>query len=62
MTGAALKKDRQKLGLTQAGLARRIGVHEVTIAKWETNAVKIPKPIALLIELLVEKEKTENRG
>jgi transcriptional regulator with XRE-family HTH domain len=62
MTGAALKNRRLKLGLTQVELAKRIGTHAVTIAKWETEAVKIPKPIALLIELLVEKEAAKKRG
>jgi putative transcriptional regulator len=34
---ATLKRLRQRRGLTQAELARRIGVHRVTIATWETG-------------------------
>jgi transcriptional regulator with XRE-family HTH domain len=53
-----MKRKRLALGLTQEALAKRIGVHRITIAKWEAGTVPIPKPIGLLMELLTK----ENRG
>ena len=35
--GAVLKKVREKRGLTQAALAEKVGVHQVTIARLETG-------------------------
>jgi transcriptional regulator with XRE-family HTH domain len=67
VTGRALRRRRKALGLTQAALADKIGVHRITIAKWEANTIAIPKPIALLIELLAKDKKqagesSQNRG
>jgi transcriptional regulator with XRE-family HTH domain len=59
MTGAAFKKQRRALGLIQAKLAKRIGVHRITISKWEAGMVPVPPPIALLMRLLVEKEEAK---
>jgi DNA-binding transcriptional regulator YiaG len=62
MTATALKQRRKALGLTQSALAAKIGVHEITVAKWETGAVPIPKPIALLMQLLTKTEGERKRG
>jgi transcriptional regulator with XRE-family HTH domain len=62
MRGNSLKRKRKALGLTQRTLAERIGVHRITIAKWETGVEPIPKSIALLIDLLVKTEGKQNRG
>ncbi len=35
--GAVLKKAREKRSLTQAALAKKVGVHQVTIARLETG-------------------------
>ncbi len=35
--GAVLKKARQRRKLTQAALAKKVGVHQVTIARLETG-------------------------
>ncbi len=47
-----MKRIRQALGLTQREFAIRLGVHEITIAKWETGAQGIRGPAAKLIALL----------
>jgi DNA-binding transcriptional regulator YiaG len=60
MTGAALKRHRGRLGLTQVQLAERLEVHEITVVRWETGTVKIPKVVAMAIELLVRKEGTKH--
>jgi transcriptional regulator with XRE-family HTH domain len=56
-----MKRKRQALGLTQLALAERIGVHRITIAKWEAGTVRIPKSIKLLMELLVKTEGTKQK-
>ena len=56
MTGAALKRQRQRLGLTQVELAKRLEVHEITLVRWEMDRVKIPKIAAMAVALLVMKE------
>jgi len=49
MTGNELKLWRKRWGITQVDLARRLGTYQVTIARWETGARKIPflLPLAL---------------
>jgi transcriptional regulator with XRE-family HTH domain len=56
VTAQTMKRKRRQLGLTQLALAERVGVHRVTIAKWENGTEPIPKWMALLLELLVKTE------
>ena len=37
VTGAVIKKLRQKDNMTQAQLADRLGVSDKTVSKWETG-------------------------
>lgn len=43
MTGHELKEARGRLGITQDELAQRLGVHRVTVGRWETGARLIPR-------------------
>ena len=43
MIGLEIKKLREALGLTQAQLAQLIGVHHLTVWKWE-NGQSVPTP------------------
>jgi len=52
MTGEEFRRHRRRLGFTQVGLAQRIGVHEITISRWERDVVVIPNPVAQLVQLL----------
>jgi DNA-binding transcriptional regulator YiaG len=54
VTGAQVKRVREALGLTQHEFAKRLGVHAVTVAKWETDAQGMRGPAARLITLLGE--------
>jgi DNA-binding transcriptional regulator YiaG len=45
-----LKRLRDQLDLTQTALATELGVHPMTISKWETGARKIPEPVAKLVQ------------
>jgi len=42
--GARLKREREKLGLSQAELARQLSVSANTIARWERGELKIEHP------------------
>ena len=44
MKAEEIKALRLRLGLTQAELGTEIGVHQVTVARWETGG-KSPLPI-----------------
>lgn len=49
MTGTELKEIRERAGLLQPEFAERLGVHAVTLSRFERNR----KPIPLTVELAV---------
>jgi transcriptional regulator with XRE-family HTH domain len=49
MNRRAFKRRRTELGYTQAALAKQLGVHPMTVSKWETGAQPIPEPVARLL-------------
>ena len=52
MTGKEVQRLRTRLGLKQTELAAQLGVHPITISKWETGVHVIPEPAAKLLRLL----------
>lgn len=50
--GLLVFDKRAKLGLTQAQLAAVLGVHAVTISKWERGVLAVPVSIALALDAL----------
>lgn len=59
MTPAAIKAARQRLGLSQRGLAEtlRLGTNgERTVRRWEAGDVPVTGPASVAIELLVAKD------
>ena len=48
------RRIREALGRTQEAMAETLGVHRVTIAKWESGERGIPEPVARLISRLQE--------
>lgn len=56
-----LRRIREELGLTQEELAQEIGVHRVTIAKWEAGDRGISEPIARLVEKIRAEHKRRKR-
>ncbi|MGI8882838.1 MAG: helix-turn-helix domain-containing protein [Pyrinomonadaceae bacterium] len=59
MNNDELKKRRERLGLTQAALAEKIGVVPNTVSRYETGSLEIPIHLDLVLEAL-EKRQIEN--
>ena len=57
MTPDAYKAHREKLGLTQSGLASLLGVSRKTVNARETGAVRITKEAELAIGALVSRDR-----
>lgn len=49
MKGKELKAIRRRLGLSQAALAREIGVHANTVARWERDEIGMRESTERLI-------------
>ena len=49
MTAEQFKAERQSLGLSQAAMAKRLGVSLQAVYYYETGRRKVPQPVALLI-------------
>lgn len=62
MTGKAFKAKRMQLKLTQAQLAKRIGVSTTALARWEREERRISEPVARLLTLLVELDHSPKGG
>jgi len=56
MTPAEIRRIRKRFKLTQRQFAERLGVHYVTVRKWEAGMQAIRNTHATLIQLVVEKE------
>lgn len=52
MTPADLKAWRAEQGLTQPALAALLGIHEVTLSRWERGERDIPPYLHLALEAL----------
>ena len=52
LTGSNVRAFRDRAALTQARLARLVGVQPNSVARWERNEVRVPEPTARLIRLL----------
>jgi repressor LexA len=60
-----LKEVRARLGLTQKQLATELGVHRLSVIRWEAGIHKIPPMLELAIKQLERehhKARDETRG
>ena len=57
LAAADVKKIRAKLKLTTAQLAEQIGVHVVTVRKWEAGLQRVGAAHAKLLRLMVTMQK-----
>lgn len=46
------------MGYSQKDLAKALGVHAVTVARWEANMREIPAFLPLALETIERKQKT----
>jgi DNA-binding transcriptional regulator YiaG len=53
MQGSEVQRLRKRLNLTQTQFAKLLGVHRVTLTRWETGAIKVQAPMAKLIRMIV---------
>lgn len=61
MTAREVKRIRRRLGLSQAALAKRMGVHWMTPSRWERGTVKITKPVEIALRALLDAELRSGR-
>jgi transcriptional regulator with XRE-family HTH domain len=61
VTPKELQHIRAELGLTQGQLAEEVGVHRVSVTRWETGERAIPEPTARLIEKIRSEKKHRKR-
>ena len=61
MNGNELKEWRRNQNLTQGALADLLGVHRVTIAKWEAGDRGIPPFLPLALEALENRIEEETK-
>lgn len=47
-----MKRRREALGLTQAQLARELGLDSITVSRYERGVHPIPKTVELAFELV----------
>jgi transcriptional regulator with XRE-family HTH domain len=61
MTAEQLKRARKALDLEQTQLARKLGVHPMTVSKWERGISPIPKATGELVRLWAAAKRTASR-
>ncbi len=61
MDGNQLNGIRERLGWTQAKLAKEVGVTVTTLARWERDEVPISEPAARLVRRILAEQKAKRR-
>ena len=54
MTAAQLARTRKRLDWSQERLAWALGVHKMTVSKWERGLLPVPRMAALAIRCLAD--------
>ena len=54
MTPNAVRRLRQKLGLTQSKFAALLGIHKITVAKWEAGMKGMSATTERLLRVIAE--------
>jgi DNA-binding XRE family transcriptional regulator len=62
MSGSEFRAIREALGLSQEGLAEKIGLNRVTIIRHETGEYPIYRTVAVLMRLLDKYERPKARA
>jgi DNA-binding transcriptional regulator YiaG len=58
---AELRRLREELKLTQVEFAHELGVHPMTVSKWESGARGIPEPVARLAQRMRAERRAKTR-
>lgn len=53
MTPTEFADFRRKLGITQSQLARELGIHYMTVSKYERGLLEVPRVVELALETLL---------
>lgn len=54
MTARQLQRLRERLGWSQERLAEALGVHPMTVSRWERGALPVPPMAAIAVRCLAE--------
>jgi DNA-binding transcriptional regulator YiaG len=57
MTKEEARKIRESLGLTQIDFAKLLGVHNVTVNRWESGYIRIPEATARYLRLAANQKR-----
>lgn len=55
MTPDALRQALAALGLSQTAFASYLGVHRLTVHKWCTGKLPVPRTVEVIVQLLTER-------
>lgn len=61
MTAEELRSARRDLGLSGAALAKRIGVTDRAVRRWEAGDREVPGPLAALLDLVLHLKPARER-
>lgn len=53
---------RLRLGKSQADIARLLGVHVLTVTKWETGVHRVPRSAVLVLQRMDEDRRREREA
>jgi transcriptional regulator with XRE-family HTH domain len=51
------RRKRERLGLTQEEMAKRLGKNRITIIRYESGETPIPKAIEMALKIVEEEER-----
>ena len=57
MDGDTFRRKRERLGLTQEELAKRLDIARMTIYRYESGEKPIPKVVEMALQLIESQEK-----
>jgi transcriptional regulator with XRE-family HTH domain len=57
MSGEDLRRKRERLGWTQVDLAKRLDVTTMTIKRYESGKIEIPRVVELALKQIEREEK-----
>lgn len=61
MTSTEFRQRREALGYTLRSLAEVLGVHYMTVHKWEAGDHRVPQAVAMVMERLEPRQPTQMR-